>query len=143
MEGRPSEGAIGVEGVSGDETTTGEGTTVIGMECGMGAGGCRSGGLWERFNGGVGDDSGGVADLWMVRMWHSSSEEGIWGPSSKLEISTAAATAALRCFLFFFFCFLPWLFWGRLLSLLDTFIDIIGTAVTSRTFASVGSEHAH
>ncbi len=34
----------------------------------MGAGGCRSGGLWERFNGGVGGDSGGVADLWMVRM---------------------------------------------------------------------------
>lgn len=45
----------------------------------MRAGGCRSGGLWERFNGGVGGDSGGVEDLWMVRMWHSSSEEGIWG----------------------------------------------------------------
>lgn len=78
-EGRPSEGAIGVEGVSGDERTLGEGTTVMGMECGRGAGGCRSGGLWERFNGGVGGDSGGVEDLWMVRMWHSSSEEGIWG----------------------------------------------------------------
>ncbi len=30
--GRPSEGAMEVEGVSGDERTLGEGTTVMGME---------------------------------------------------------------------------------------------------------------
>lgn len=44
-EGRPSEGAMGVEGVSGDETTQGEETAVIGAECGRGTGGWRSGGL--------------------------------------------------------------------------------------------------
>lgn len=31
-EGRPSEGSTGVEGVSGDEKTVGEGTTVMGTE---------------------------------------------------------------------------------------------------------------
>lgn len=31
-EGRPSEGVMGVEGVSGDERTLGEETTVMGME---------------------------------------------------------------------------------------------------------------
>lgn len=76
-EARPGEGAMGVEGVSVHETVQGDETTGIGRESGRGAGGWRSGGLWERFNGGVGGESGGVEDLWMVRMWHSSSE-GIW-----------------------------------------------------------------
>lgn len=62
-EGRPGEGAMGVEGVSADETVQGEETTGMGIECERGAGGWRSGGLWERFNGGVGGESGGVEDL--------------------------------------------------------------------------------
>lgn len=62
-EERPGECAMGVEGLPADETVQADETTGMVTECGRGAGGWRSGGLWERFNGGVGGESGGVADL--------------------------------------------------------------------------------